>query len=205
MKAFFGVIAWPGFYLIDREGRIVFTRYGEGEYDRIENQIRRLLAIDQPVPRDNGVDLSQVQTPEIYLGTAHDDHQAEQLSQPRNVASVRDGSDNARSGRSYTLPAALRKDEFALGGTWSRGPYRTSLLTDTGVIALRFNAAKVHLVAGSTAPVELIVSVDGGPTRRVRVERPQLYTLFDSDAYREHSLRVEISGRGFDAYSFTFG
>src|SRR5215475_10599881 len=47
-------IAWPAFYLIDREGRIVLMRYGEGEYDRIENQIRRLLAIDQPVPRDNG-------------------------------------------------------------------------------------------------------------------------------------------------------
>ncbi|PMS38148.1 cytochrome oxidase Cu insertion factor (SCO1/SenC/PrrC family) [Trinickia symbiotica] len=35
---------WPAFYLIDKEGRVVYTHYGEGEYAQTEQQIRNLLA-----------------------------------------------------------------------------------------------------------------------------------------------------------------
>ena len=35
--------AWPTFYLIDAEGRIVYTHVGEGEYDRTERKIQQLL------------------------------------------------------------------------------------------------------------------------------------------------------------------
>ena len=197
-------VAWPGFYLIDRSGKIALMRYGEGGYDRIENRIRQLLGIDEPVPRDNGTDLSQIRTAEIYLGTAHEDHQARQLSQRVEAAPAR-GIGDAGDSKSYTLPAALHVDEFAFGGTWARERDRASLVAGSGVIVLRFNAAKVHLVAGSATPVDLVVRVDGGPPQRVTVDRSRLYTLFDGDAYREHSLRVEVSGPGFDAYSFTFG
>jgi hypothetical protein len=105
----------------------------------------------------------------------------------------------------YEIPGALRSVEFALSGTWSRTAERASLVSDNGAIALRFNAAKVHLVAGSAAPTELIVRVDGGTPRRVPVGRPQLYTVYDGTAYGEHTLQIEVPMRGFDAYSFTFG
>jgi|SRR5581483_229671 len=35
---------WPADYLIDRDGRIALKHYGEGDYERIENAIRTLLA-----------------------------------------------------------------------------------------------------------------------------------------------------------------
>jgi thiol-disulfide isomerase/thioredoxin len=35
---------WPAFYLIDAQGRIRHQRFGEGGYDEMESQIRRLLA-----------------------------------------------------------------------------------------------------------------------------------------------------------------
>ena len=35
---------WPGFYLVDKKGRIVYTHFGEGEYAQTEAVIRRLLA-----------------------------------------------------------------------------------------------------------------------------------------------------------------
>ena len=34
---------WPTFYLIDAEGRIVYTAVGEGDYDRTERKIQQLL------------------------------------------------------------------------------------------------------------------------------------------------------------------
>ena len=40
----FGNRAWPTFYLIDKQGDIVYSRIGEGAYDRTEATIRRLLA-----------------------------------------------------------------------------------------------------------------------------------------------------------------
>lgn len=35
---------WPAFYLINKQGRIVYTHFGEGKYAETEAAIRRLLA-----------------------------------------------------------------------------------------------------------------------------------------------------------------
>ena len=35
---------WPAQYIIDRDGRIVFTHAGEGDYDTIERTVQKLLA-----------------------------------------------------------------------------------------------------------------------------------------------------------------
>jgi len=35
---------WPAAYLIDKKGRIVYTHFGEGNYDVTEQKIRELLA-----------------------------------------------------------------------------------------------------------------------------------------------------------------
>jgi thiol-disulfide isomerase/thioredoxin len=35
---------WPGFYLIDKKGQVVYTHFGEGKYEETEAAIKRLLA-----------------------------------------------------------------------------------------------------------------------------------------------------------------
>ena len=35
---------WPALYLLDRQGRVVYRHYGEGDYARTESEIQRLLA-----------------------------------------------------------------------------------------------------------------------------------------------------------------
>ena len=35
---------WPALYLLDRQGRVVYRHYGEGDYARTETEIQRLLA-----------------------------------------------------------------------------------------------------------------------------------------------------------------
>lgn len=34
---------WPAYYLINKQGKVVYTHYGEGDYDVTENNIRYLL------------------------------------------------------------------------------------------------------------------------------------------------------------------
>ena len=35
---------WPAFYLIDKQGQIVYRHFGEGKYAETEAEIQRLLA-----------------------------------------------------------------------------------------------------------------------------------------------------------------
>jgi thiol-disulfide isomerase/thioredoxin len=35
---------WPAFYLIDKKGQVVYTHFGEGQYDQTEATIKALLA-----------------------------------------------------------------------------------------------------------------------------------------------------------------
>ncbi len=37
-------IYWPAFYLVDKQGRIVYTHFGEGRYQETEAAIQKLLA-----------------------------------------------------------------------------------------------------------------------------------------------------------------
>lgn len=39
----FGNHYWPAIYLIDRDGHVVYRHVGEGDYDRTEAEVRRLL------------------------------------------------------------------------------------------------------------------------------------------------------------------
>ncbi|HVY55159.1 MAG TPA: cytochrome c biogenesis protein CcdA, partial [Thermodesulfobacteriota bacterium] len=61
---------WPAHYLIDREGRVVYTHFGEGKYDVTENNIRFLLGLegDMEKGRSMPAPYSTNQTPETYLG-----------------------------------------------------------------------------------------------------------------------------------------
>jgi hypothetical protein len=35
---------WPAAYLIDKQGKVVYTHFGEGRYKETEAEIQRLLA-----------------------------------------------------------------------------------------------------------------------------------------------------------------
>ena len=58
---------WPAKYLIDKEGNIRYTHFGEGDYDETEQTIQQLLELDEPV--SNKVVPTYGRTPETYLGS----------------------------------------------------------------------------------------------------------------------------------------
>lgn len=61
---------WPAHYLINKKGKIVYTHFGEGDYDIIERNIRFLLSVkDDTVNMQKNLNESPIdRTPETYLG-----------------------------------------------------------------------------------------------------------------------------------------
>src|SRR5882672_3099973 len=62
---------WPAEYLIDRNGRVRHTHFGEGEYPQTETLIRRLLSAQgKRAPQLPDMTPTEAMTPETYLGYA---------------------------------------------------------------------------------------------------------------------------------------
>ncbi len=208
----FGNQFWPAKYLIDSEGRIRFTHFGEGEYDTTEEAIRTLLA-EGGDDRLGALTSAQgetadpgLATPETYLGAAR----AQGYINGRFPTGI---SDFGLAGN--RIVDALPANGFAFQGRW-----RISLDDATAISRARldgrFLASKVFLVMGSPGRERRVeVLLDGKPIpdrlagpdvtdSEAKVGEERLYRLIDLPQASEHvfSLRFE---RGVSGYAFTFG
>lgn len=181
---------WPAEYLIDQNGNVVYTHFGEGNYDHTENIIRQLLGMDMD-PNAKTATLGNIQSPEMYFELPR----LEYLT-PKQTASAQP--------KTYALPSELSLNTFALSGNWQFDAEKAVTLGPAG-IRLKFNSGKVFMVASAQKPITLQISVDGRAQKSVTVQASQLYTLFDSGDYSEHTIDIQIPEAGFNAFTFTFG
>src|SRR5437763_1080798 len=62
---------WPAEYLVDAQGHVRYTSFGEGDYDKTEHAIRALLGARGRMARPRGVVVPSLEaTPETYVGVA---------------------------------------------------------------------------------------------------------------------------------------
>ena len=192
---------WPAKYLMDAQGVIRYTHFGEGEDDATDAAIRSLLA-ELGHKTGGGVRAAHAEapdlrmSPETYLG-----------SRGWTAFANRAGAPDARQHR-YAAPSHLAADNFALVGDWQLlGDERQVLRSNTGEIRYRALAGQVNLVLGiepGSAPVVAEVSVDGMPAKQLSVDRHDLYNLF-TGPYGQHEIALKIRGKNLAAYAFTFG
>ncbi len=187
--------SWPAFYLLDRDGRIVLFREGEGYAREMEGAIRGLLGLGAggAHPGDDP-DLTRIATPEMYFGAKHPTPQ-DRAQSPRP----------GEAAYAFAEAPGPRLNTYQLDGTWFRGDEALVLRSSEGVLRMRFSAAKLHVVAAAPAAVTLRIRVDGGAPRLLPIERPTLYTLLDGDVYCEHLIEVEADQPGLSLFSATFG
>jgi cytochrome c biogenesis protein CcdA/thiol-disulfide isomerase/thioredoxin len=200
---------WPAKYLIDVRGRVRYTHFGEGSYERTEEAIRRLLAEAGRAPRGGMAHAHAerasplVTTPESYLGAARADRFVN--------GPLRRGT------QTFHAPTQdVPDDHLALEGTWRIGSAAATAVLGAR-LKLAFGARRVFLVLGSAghraSPVRVLL--DGRPLpdrlagRDVRgaravVTRQRLYRLVDLDRPERHLLTLELSP-GVSGYAFTFG
>jgi cytochrome c biogenesis protein CcdA/thiol-disulfide isomerase/thioredoxin len=211
---------WPALYFVDAQGRIRHHQFGEGGYGKSEQVIQQLLAEagrgavpGQLVqPEGQGTQAAAAGTlpesGETYLGY----ERARNFASPGGIASDRP--------RTYQVPAALRTDQWALGGEWTVDAERATLGRADGGIAYRFRARDLHLVLGPSAdgkPVRFRVRIDGQPPLADHgadtdaqgfgtIDGQRLYQLVRQQANEKDRLfEIEFLDAGAQAYVFTFG
>src|SRR3982751_2505665 len=155
---------WPALYLVDAQGRIRYHQFGEGEYEKSERMIQRLLEeagakrVDRTLvsPEARGAeapaDWSNLRSAENYLGFE------------RTVGFASPEGLQAGAERVYSVPRKLELNRWALGGDWTVQERAIVLPRPDGRIAYRFHARDLHLVMGPPAgssPVRFRVLIDG--------------------------------------------
>ncbi|GAB3039896.1 hypothetical protein GCM10027285_25610 [Oleiagrimonas citrea] len=184
---------WPAEYLIDKNGKVVMHHFGEGHYMETENAIREQLGMKPMTHEDmSAADLSKIGSPEMYLGSNRVHNMANPI--PPLMFS-----------HDYKAPARLPLNKYALDGRWRMSGEYAQLTGDKGQIRLHFQSGKLHMVASSAKPVTLSITVDGKKQPDVTVHESRLYTLFDSNDYRDHVVTIDVPKSGFRAFTFTFG
>jgi cytochrome c biogenesis protein CcdA/thiol-disulfide isomerase/thioredoxin len=208
---------WPAKYLIDAQGVIRYTHFGEGGYDETDQAVQRLL---EELGRAQSTKMATMATmatmamgaasgeamrreappmqisPETYLG-------------PRGWTAFvnRAGSPDARLHR-YVAPQNLPVDDFSLAGEWQLvDSERQILRSSRGEIRYHALAGEVNLVLGlekGGAPVMVDVRVDGKLAKSLTVDHHDLYNLY-AGSYGDHEVAISFHGQNVAAYAFTFG
>lgn len=156
---------WPALYFVDAEGRIRHHQFGEGDLEEAERVLQQLLAesgadvVGEPLVEvaptglEVAADWDDLRSGETYLGYGRTDD----FASPEGLApDVR---------RSYSLPASLRLNHWALAGQWSVRSEAALLEEAGGRIAYRFSARDLHLVLAPEpggASIPFRVRLDGG-------------------------------------------
>jgi hypothetical protein len=192
---------WPALYLVDRDGRIRFHHFGEGNYEATERAIQEVLDVDEETVRVDAdglakaADWETLGTGETYVGYG------------RGTGRV-------------ALPAQLALNQWAWSGNWTVEDESALLTAAGGSIAFRFQARDLNLVLtppASGEPVRFGVRLDGqrpGEHRGVDVDASGEGTLDGPRMYqlvRQHggaatrTFEITFDGPGVRAYVFTFG
>ena len=198
---------WPAHYLIDKNGKIRETHFGEGAYDETEQKIQDLL-------KETGVcvtekiknDTYKVETmsPETYLGYARFGN---------FVSPEKPIHDKTAQ---YSVPKNLTLNTFAYGGSWNIGE-QTAMPFKGSVLTYHFQAKDVYLVLNSkNSNAQFKVMLDGKAVDTsvagvdvkngtVTVDSNRLYHLIKLQKAEDHVLRLEFLDDNSSVFAFTFG
>jgi cytochrome c biogenesis protein CcdA/thiol-disulfide isomerase/thioredoxin len=186
---------WPAEYLIDANGTIRHTKFGEGDYDGTEKLIRELLAdartggqLPGPTNSADTTPNSRL-TPETYLS-------ADRIGNYGGTGEYKSGTST------FSYPPQLADDTFALTGRWKLDDQGATADSDDAAIRLNYTGKNVYAVVGGTGT--LTVTRDGKTTTTPIGGAPTLHQIVaDTDAHRDQ-LDMRVSP-GLQVFSFTFG
>ena len=197
---------WPHKYLVDIDGYIRYDHIGEGAYDETEKMIQQLLNERmEKLNKKDGINASitkplenpefqKIGTPEIYFGY--------QFSRG-NFGNSEGLKPNQIIDYKFPLSAAL--NNVYLEGKWKNNADNMELISDDGSILLVFQARAVNIVAGSDNGSTAFVFLDNENKSISNIKEFRLYSIANAENYDTHSININIEGKGFKVYTFTFG
>ena len=170
---------WPAKYLIDQDGVVRYTHFGEGDYGETEEQIRRLLmetgaelSDDKVVlPTDQEVDMTYLNTrnaqvtPELYAG--HQRAISAALSGRGAYVVQPEYYDSRDEVVTLKAPAEMVLHKIYFNGPWSIMPESSRHARETNenedYIALKYSAKSVNavLTAESKQSYRVLLTMNG--------------------------------------------
>lgn len=188
---------WPAHYLIDKNGNVVYTHFGEGGYHVTENNIRYLLGLhtNLKAPVKEEAPYTWEETPETYLGYAR----SEKFESPEFTA-----KDKIEE---YSFPTELLKNAWALRGFWRITPEKIISERENAAIKINFYAEHVYAVMGSieNKPIHVAILLDGKKIHEIIVNHAGLYPLISMKKDHHRVLTLVAHEKGLEIYTFTFG
>jgi len=187
--------AWPVKYLFDAQGKFVRRWVGEGAYDEVESEVRRLLMAAHP-----GITLPPVSA--------------------EAQAFARSGQPSYAGITPETYVGADRREPgtFKLEGDWQSRSQYVELRKAGGKLVLPYSGGEVNLVVEPPAsgkgaltvlidgqPVGMARGADVGADGVARFDRSGMLNLVARGPKGRHELTLVPSEPGFRAYVFTFG
>jgi thiol-disulfide isomerase/thioredoxin len=211
---------WPRKYLIDNEGYVRYDHIGEGAYAETEKVIQSLLAerteyiganvtIDKSISNpesSQSVNFDSINTPELYFGYEYSRAPLGNSEgyKPDQVVN-------------YTVPddTKIAPNRIYLAGEWKNNADHMELQSEVGRIVLSYSAKAVNIVAGGKGELHILednsplddsssgtdISEDG----TVKIDGQRLYNVVEHEEYDNHQIAIDVAGRGFQIYTFTFG
>jgi hypothetical protein len=168
------------------------------------------------------VDFSKIKTPELYFGNQSS---RSAIGNPEGLHSGQEINYFLPSSSSSTSNSNIKPNTIYLEGQWKSNPDNVELESDTGRILLNYSAKSVNIVAGINSSDNsqnqnqvtvyennsLILGnskgIDIGNNSEFTIDEPRLYNIVNHQSYSSdnHTLLVDIKGKGIQAYVFTFG
>lgn len=187
---------WPAHYLIDKQGRVVYEHFGEGNNEVTENNIRYLLGIDSPASTNisNNPSQSSAETPETYLGYARAD----------SAFSPKLTHDNPSH---YSYSQLLSVNAWGLQGNWQVMPDKIVARQANAALKIHFHARYVYVVMGNGKQTSIQVNLflNGRKQAPVRVDKESLYAVIALPHVEDGILELIPDTSGLEVYTFTFG
>lgn len=198
---------WPAHYLIDKNGKVVYEHFGEGEYETTENNIRFLLGLKEPVTDSLHQEeaFSFNQTPETYLGYARSESFSNKQSISQNKAGL------------YLFPEEIPENHWALNGEWIINSDKIVSVQPNVGLKINFNARHVFIVMGNTSkqPIKVKLLLNGEPVlagkgkdvsdSSIIVNKHSLYEILNLPHIDNGILQIIPQAPGLEVYTFTFG
>jgi hypothetical protein len=187
--------------LIDSQGYIRYDHIGEGDYDQIEKSIQSLLA--ERAALMGAKEISFNTEPSTVILGNHEGFKPEQTV-------------------SYSIPSNTNFNPHIvyLQGIWKNNPDNMELQSDTGRIVLTYYGKAVNIIAGGKGG-GVVSNDEGGEVAELtsnnslgedlssdgsfRIDGQRLYNLAIHNNYTAHSIVIDVKGKGFQFYTFTFG
>ncbi len=208
---------WPHEYLIDIDGFVVHDHIGEGGYAETEKAIQdalnnRSVELGQSVTVDTSIVTPQdvipmngalVQSPETYFGSNRNQY-------------LGNGTQGQNGIQNLLIPLATAGNTLYLDGPWNFTPEYAETTGESARIIYKYSAKNVYFVASSANGVGIKVTIDGKAPGALAgsdikadgtgmIKDNRLYNLIQGSEYGEHTIEIDVTGKGLDAFTFTFG